>query len=123
MSSNDDIETFLREGIEKYYRPAKESVTTFETEIQEWLMRQFEAKLDWSNFQARHGGRGRGRLVTGGSAEPPLLWAYCYDEAGNMLELGIEWEVRETSLYTSIAWWNGREDEQLPRPPHFRAGA
>jgi hypothetical protein len=97
MNHDSEMETFLRDGYERY-ADAKASVTTFETEIQEQLMRQFEEKVDWANFKARRGERGRGKAVYAGVwDEPgrPAVWAWGYDDNGNVLELGIRWGVRE----------------------------
>jgi hypothetical protein len=107
MNSDDEMQTFLRDGIERYYADAKESVTTFEKEIQERLMRQLETKLDWSNFNARRGERGRGKAVNAGIWDKPGLpavWAWAYESTGHIVELGIQWGVREFGrpfLYTS----------------------
>jgi hypothetical protein len=107
MNTDDEMETFLREGLERYYVGAKESVTTFETEIQQRLMQQLETKLDWSNFDARRGERGKNKAVHAGVWEKPGLpavWAWGYENNGYILELGIQWGVREIGrpfLYTS----------------------
>ena len=106
MNTDDEMQTFLRDGVERYYADAKESVTTFEKELQERLMQQLET-FQWTHFPARRGERGRGKAVNAGLWEKPGLpavWAWSYDENGYVVELGIQWGVREIGrpfLYTS----------------------
>jgi hypothetical protein len=113
MNSSDEMRTFLRDGLEGCYADAKELVTTFEKELQEQLMRQLEAKRDWSNFQATRGERGKNNAVYPGLWESGAqLAVYAMnnddndDNAG--VELGISWGEHETGrpyLYTKR--WEG----------------
>ena len=107
MNSNDEMQTFLRDGLQRYYADAKDSVATFETEIQERLMRLFEVKPDWSNFHPRRERRRVNALHAGlaGDVGRPQIWAWTCDEKGNSIELGIEWGTHETRrpiLYTEL---------------------
>jgi hypothetical protein len=101
VNTNDEMQTFLREGLERYYADAKESVTTFEEKIQELLVRQCEAKLHhWSNFHPRL----VKAVYAGVSVDVgrPSISARTNDENGNGIELGIEWgtfEPRRPILY------------------------
>ena len=122
MNPDDEMETFLRDGYERY-ADAKDAVTTFETQIQERLMRQFEVKLKggWSNFHAQRAERGRGKAVQAGLSEEsgrPSIWACHYDEDGNSIYLGIEWgtlEARRPVLFTDV-WGSGLSKLYLSDP-------
>ena len=122
MNPNDEMETFLRDGYERYAE-AKEAVTTFEREIQERLMRQLEAKLKlgWSNFHAQRVERGRGKAVQAGlSVESglPSILAWHNDADGNSIYLGFEWgtlEPRRPTLFTDV-WGSGFSKLYLSDP-------
>ncbi len=106
MNDGDEMNAFLREGFERY-AAAKEAVTTFEGQIQERLMRVFEAKRDWANASPRRGERGRGKAVHCGLWENvgrPAIWACTYEDNGKSIELGVRWGKHESGrplLYTT----------------------
>lgn len=106
MNTGDETQTFLRDGYERY-ADAKEAVTEFERQLQGRLMQQLEDKLDWANFSARRGERGRGKAVYAGiwdNPGRPSVWACNYDSRGYSVELGVRWKVHKTGrpfLYTT----------------------
>lgn len=92
MNIDDEMQTFLRDGVDRYYVEAKASVTTFEAKIKEQLIEQIEATLDWPKPAAQGGERGK-TVRAGLWPDPvrPSIYARTYDRDGNYIELGIEW--------------------------------
>jgi hypothetical protein len=122
MNITGEMQAFLLDGYDRY-ADAKDAVTTFERELQERFMGQFE-KAEWLNFNARRGDRGRGKAVHAGLSEQvgqPAVWAWNYDEKGNIIELGIQWGVHPSGrpfLYTRR--WEQRFRKMFlgdPKPP------
>ena len=55
MNSDDEMQTFLRDGIGSTLRRRERVSHNFREGDQERLMRQLETKLDWSNFNSTRG--------------------------------------------------------------------
>lgn len=107
----DDVEmqTFVRDGLQRYYFEAKASITAFEARIKSQLTAQLAAMPASPMFPA--GSRDRGKVIRAGTwseGETMSIHARLPDNSEGYLELGFDWgtfEPGRPALYT--AWPEG----------------
>lgn len=88
MKTNDvEMQTFVREGLERYYFDAKESVTAFETSLKNQLTELIQAMPGFSTFPAKGRQLGKPGIWMDGETMSVYARLVANDEA--CLELGM----------------------------------
>lgn len=120
MKTNDvEMQTFVREGLERYYFDAKESVTAFETSLKNQLTELIQAMPACPTFPAKGRQLGKPGIWTDGETMSVYARLVANDEA--CLELGIEWGTFEHGRPVLYATWPDWKSSTLwvtqPKPP------